>query len=600
MSQGFLGEQLGSFRLEQVLGTGAMGVVFRATQETTGRRAAVKIVQGEIAENTKLLDRFIREAEIIKQFRHPNIVRWLATGRFKGTYYFAMEYVEGDTLEKLLQDRGQLPWREAVDLAIQICEALQYAHQQGVVHRDLKPSNLMVTRDGKIKLTDFGIAKDLDRTALTAPGRTLGTAAYMAPEQIRGTPAVSHKTDLYAFGAVLYQMLVGLPPFTGASAVVLMHQHINESPPRPSAKIHEIPKALDDLVVALMAKNPTDRPWDADAACMVLTELRDKDARKESVAMVWPVADSPNADPPRAGAATSTGSNPTPARKRTKTAGRSTAGRAEGGSRIAGALSGVSLETIGLVLALFVVGGLMAYWVWPPSAAYLHRHAVALMESPQRSDWLIAMRDYIEPLDRRFPDHPYREETRAWRDQIALDEAEGRAKLLASPVQTRFSEPNTEGERQFVAFNALASKAEAEGDELTAQRCWSEMSATVNADDPEDRKWFLLANKRANDLAVRIQERRAFVEGQLRKAATAYRMGRTNDAMTIQAMLQERYSHYTDLADLFGPAPQAAEEHSEPEPQPEPETESEPQPEPESESTTEAPAPPSQSDGEVP
>lgn len=596
MSQGFLGEQLGSFRLEQVLGTGAMGVVFRATQETTGRRAAVKIVQGEIAENTRLLDRFIREAEIIKQFRHPNIVRWLATGRFKGTYYFAMEYVEGDTLEKLLQDRGQLPWREAVDLAVQICEALQYAHQQGVVHRDLKPSNLMVTRDGKIKLTDFGIAKDLDRTALTAPGRTLGTAAYMAPEQIRGTPAVSHKTDLYAFGAVLYQMLVGLPPFTGASAVVLMHQHINESPPRPSAKIHEIPKALDDLVVALMAKNPTDRPWDADAACMVLTELRDKDARKESVAMVWPVADAPGGDPPRAGAAADPASNnATTARKRTKSGGRSKSARKEEGSGLVGALSGIGMETIGLVLALFVVGGMIAYWVWPPSAAYLHRHAVPLMESPQRSDWLIAMRDYIEPLDRRFPDHPYREETQAWRDQIALDEAEGRAKLLASPVQTRFSEPNTEGERQFIAFNALASKAEAEGDELTAQRCWAEMSATVNADDPDERKWFLLANKRANDLAVRIQERRAFVEAQLRKAAAAYRMGRTNDAMTIQAMLQERYSHFTDLADLFGSVPQAAEDH-EPKSEPEPETEAKPEPE----ATTETPAPPSQSDDAVP
>lgn len=548
MSQGLLGEQLGSFRLESILGTGAMGVVFKATQETTGRRAAVKIVQGEIAENTKLLERFIREAEIIKQFRHPNIVRWLATGRFRGTYYFAMEFVDGVTLEKLLQDRGELPWREAVNLAIQICEALQYAHQQGVVHRDLKPSNLMITRDGRVKLTDFGIAKDLDRTALTAPGRTLGTAAYMAPEQIRGTPAVSHKTDLYAFGAVLYQMLTGSPPFTGTTAVLLMHQHINEPPPRPSAKIHEIPKALDDLVIALMAKDPANRPWDADAAGMILTELRDKDARKESVAMVWPVGDAQGGDPPRASASASASASigSTAARKRTKTS-----GPAEGGSRIARALSAVSGETIGLLLALVAVGGLIAYWVWPPGAAYLRDHAAPLMESPQRSDWLIALRDYIEPLDRRFPDHPYHDETNAWRDKIALSEAEGRAKILASPVRISSSEPNTEGERQFVAFNTLASRAEAEGDELTAQRAWAQMSATVNAADPDDRKWFLLASKRADDLARRIQERRAFVEGQFRKAAAAYRMGKTNEAIAIQTMLHERYAHFTDLADLF-------------------------------------------------
>lgn len=573
MSQGFIGEQLGSFRLEEILGTGAMGVVFKATQETTQRRAAVKIVQGEIAENTRLLERFIREAEIIKQFRHPNIVRWLATGRFKGTYYFAMEYVEGDTLEKLLQNRGQLPWREAVDLTIQICDALQYAHQQGIVHRDLKPSNLMITRDGRVKLTDFGIAKDLDRTALTAPGRTLGTAAYMAPEQIRGTPAVSHKTDLYALGAVLYQMLAGPPPFTGASAVVLMHQHINEPPPRPSAKIHEIPKALDDLVVKLMAKDPTERPWDADAACAILTELRDKAARNESVAMVWPTADSPNGDPPRADAPDPTGlgfaTTSQPKRKRKKSGNKTAASQG-------GLFSNVSKETVGLVLALIAVGALMAYWVWPPSASYLYKRAVPLMESTSRADWLIAMREYIEPLDRRFPNHPHREQTQAWRDQIALDEAEGRAKLLASPVKTRFSEPQNNGERQFVAFQALAAKAEAEKDQLTALRVWREMGATLNADDPDDRKWLLLAGKRVTDLTTQIQERRAFVENQLRRAATAYRMGRTGDAMAIQAMLRERYADYADLADLFGSIQDAEEREAEakPEAAPDPEAKS--------------------------
>ena len=190
----------------------------------------------------KVFERFEREAEILKQFRHPNIVRWLAWGRFKGTSYFAMEYVEGVTLERVIQERGELPWREVVDLGIQLCDALHYAHEKSVVHRDLKPSNLMITADGKLKLTDFGIAKDLDRTTqLTAPGRTLGTAAYMAPEQIRGTPAVSHKTDLYALGVLFYQMLTGKPPFEGASAVVLMHCHLNEPPPRPSARCRRSP-----------------------------------------------------------------------------------------------------------------------------------------------------------------------------------------------------------------------------------------------------------------------------------------------------------------------------------------------------------------------
>ncbi len=266
------GEKLGSFRIESVLGAGAMGVVYRGTNETTGRAAAVKVISGEVSQQSKVYERFRREAEILQQFRHPNIVRFLAVGRFRGTSYIAMEFVPGVTLEKTLQDRERLPWREVVELGIQICDALHYAHERGVVHRDLKPSNLMVTNDGKIKLTDFGIAKDLDKTALTATGRTLGTAAYMAPEQIRGTPAVSHKTDLYALGIVLYQMLVGKPAFEGSSPVVLMHCHLNEPPPRPSSKIAEIPKALDELILSLMAKSPTDRPWDAAAVSATLDD----------------------------------------------------------------------------------------------------------------------------------------------------------------------------------------------------------------------------------------------------------------------------------------------------------------------------------------
>lgn len=550
-TQGFLGEQLGSFRLESVLGSGAMGIVFKATHEATGRKAAVKIVQGEVAENSKLLERFSREAEIVKQFRHPNIVRWLATGKYKGTYYFAMEYVEGTTLDKVLQDRDHLPWREVVELGIQICDALQYAHQQGVVHRDLKPSNLMVTPEGRIKLTDFGIAKDLDRTALTAPGRTLGTAAYMAPEQIRGTPAVSHKTDLYALGALLYQMLVGQPPFTGASAVVLMHCHINEPAPRPSAKVEEIPKALDDIVVSLMAKAPPDRPWDAEAVAVVLRELREKAEKNQTVAMVWPEAGTAAANPTRAGMKVEPKKKP--AAKGKKKGKSSGAVRALAGDDEPGFFTRERLEIGGLVAGLLLVGGLIAYWLWPPGQEYLYRHALPLMESSRRSDWVEAIREYVDPLDSRFPEHPYREQTRAWRDKLALDDAEGRARLLASPTPTPFSQPQTNGERQFALYHGMAAKAEADGDEAGAERYWREMAGVVSQDDPEDRRWHLLATKRADDLAARVRDRRAFVEEQFRRAVAALQAGRPKEALQIQAMLREKYGRFTDVADLFQP-----------------------------------------------
>jgi serine/threonine protein kinase len=229
-----IGEKLGSFRIKETLGAGAMGAVYLAVHEPTGKVAALKIIGSDAAQKNNTSRRFERENDILKQFDHPNIVRWLGVGRYQGTSYLAMEYIQGVTLEQLLAERGALAWREVVELAIQICSALHYAHQRGVVHRDIKPSNLMITPQGRVKLTDFGIAKDLDATGLTATGRTLGTAAYMAPEQIRGTPAVSHKTDLYALGVVLYQMLTGRPPFQAASPLdtILLVLDRDPVPPR--------------------------------------------------------------------------------------------------------------------------------------------------------------------------------------------------------------------------------------------------------------------------------------------------------------------------------------------------------------------------------
>ena len=183
-----IGEKLGSFRIESILGTGAMGVVYRAVNEANGRVAAVKVISGESSQKGKAYERFRREAEILQQLRHPNIVRFLAFGRYKGTSYFAMEFVDGVTLDEILRDRGALPWLEVVDLAVQICDALHYAHEHGVVHRDLKPSNLMVSGKGQVKLTDFGIAKDLDATALTATGRTLGRPPTWPPSRSAGPP----------------------------------------------------------------------------------------------------------------------------------------------------------------------------------------------------------------------------------------------------------------------------------------------------------------------------------------------------------------------------------------------------------------------------
>jgi predicted Ser/Thr protein kinase len=567
-TQGLIGERLGSFRIDSILGSGAMGVVYRGTNEKSGREAAVKVVNGDYSPGGKIRDRFEREAEILQQFRHPNIVRFLAVGRFRGTSYIAMEYVQGDTLEKIIVERDHLPWREVVDLAIQMCAALHYAHEHGIVHRDLKPSNLMVTTDGNIKLTDFGIAKDLDATALTATGRTLGTAAYMSPEQIRGTPAVSHKTDLYALGILLYQMLVGKAPFEGSTPVVLMHCHLNEPPPRPSAKISEIPKKLDELVVSLMAKSPTDRPWDAAAVGVKLTELRDRAERGDSIAMVWPSPGGDSARPsPAAGASAALGSAAAPEKSRKKsrksgatggTARSAIGGRTGSDSDLRYSwLNRSTIEITLLTLALLAIGGFIAYWVWPPSADYLFKQAEVLMASSRRADRFTARDEYIKELDRRFPTSPYREQTRKWLDQILLEDAENRAKVLASGAKTSFSEPANDAERKFVIAHELALVASELKDDLTAIRQWQEFARQVNPDDFDERQWHLLALHRANQLENAIKDRRQYIEKQIELANIADRTGRHDEALMIKSKLVEQFSRFTDLVDIFGSAPPA-------------------------------------------
>ena len=562
-----IGEKLRSYRLDSVLGSGAMGVVYLATDEKRGHPAAVKVVHNELAQGPNVQSRFIREAEILRHFSHPGIVRFLGGGKFRGTLYIAMEFIQGSTLEKILEERGAIPWREAATLAVQICNALHYAHEHGVIHRDLKPSNLMITEDGKVKLTDFGIAKDLDKTALTAPGRTLGTAAYMAPEQIRGTPPVSHKTDLYSLGVVLYQMLTGRPPFEGSTAVVLMHCHMNEEPPRPSDKVHEIPKALDNLVVSLMAKVPSDRPWDAAAVEHILTELLDKAERGESIAMVWPSSGSSAAKPPRGGVPSggiqgdSFGTE-RPKRKARKASLFSTLASSAFSTRSRNAPSDLEsrwpsrglLEIAGLLLALLAVGGLIVYLVWPASQETLYRKAEALMASTRRADWLTAREEYLEPLERRFPDNPYREQIRAWRDKILLEDAERRWKILTAGVKP-FSEPSNDAERQVVITTTLATEASGRRDDLVAVQQWRELAKLLKPDDPEERLWYLLASRRVEQLEAAIRNRRKYIEKQLQIADEAFRTGHPNQAISIRSKLVEQYTGYTDLADLFPATP---------------------------------------------
>ena len=545
-----IGQKLGSFRIEAKIGSGAMGAVYKAVQEPKNRPAAIKVITGEQSAKSKATERFKRESDILQQFRHPNIVRFLAVGRSQGTLYFAMEYVAGGTLEDLLEKRGALPWQEAVDLGIQLCDALHYAHEHGVVHRDLKPSNLMITEQGQLKLTDFGIAKDLDATALTATGRTLGTAAYMAPEQIRGAPEVSHKTDLYALGCVLYQMLTGEPPFVGKSAMVLMHNHLTAAAPRPSAKSPQVPRALDDLVVHLMAKEPPQRPWDAAAVRQVLVELRDKARAGKPILMVF---DTP-ARPARPGApATAPTAAPPPSdtigtRKSTRIGKAPRGGTGRGTAWLR--FEGPWIETALLVAALVALLGFAAYMLWPPGAPYIYAKAKALMASDKLSDWTEAEREYVSELERRFPKHPYQAEVRSWRDRIALEQARRRGVTLETSAVPAFREPKTEAEALYVKTADAARAYLKDGYDAEAEALWRGMAEALR-EQPENRGWLLLAQRRGDEVAKGMSARRKLAADLLDQADTAEKQGRTEVAVRIRRGVLERYGKFPHLKDLL-------------------------------------------------
>jgi serine/threonine-protein kinase len=314
---------------------------------------------------------------------------------------------------------------------------------------------------------------------------------------------------------------------------------------------------LDDMVVKLMAKAPADRPWDAAVVEHVFKDLRERAERGDAIDMVWPSLGSAAANPARAGVGAPA---PRPRKKTRKsgTLGGYSSGfatRDPGGGSGSFPLSRGTLEVAGLLAALLVIGGFIGYWLWPPSAQYLYRQAEALMASEKRSDRLTARDEYLDALDRRFPDHPYKEQTQKWRDRIWLEEAEGRAKTLSSPVKNPLTEPQNDAERKYVAYDSLAAKAAEAGNEVKAAMYWREMARLINAADPEERKWHLLAVKRADDLETKIRERRAHVIEMLERAEAAFQAGRPNEALAIRASLAETYGRFTELADLLGSPP---------------------------------------------
>src|SRR5215467_8857359 len=243
--------------IERKLGSGGMADVYLAEDQELGRRVALKLLDDRHSSDEQFVERFRREAQSAAGLNHPSIVSVFDRGHAEGTYYIAMEFLDGRTLKELLIRNGPTPIPIAIDYARQILGALSFAHRHGIVHRDIKPHNIIVRPDGRLKVTDFGIARS-GASQMTEAGSIVGTAQYLSPEQARGA-RVDPRSDIYSLGIVLYEMLTGHVPFTGDTAVEIAMKHLSEVPEPPSKLRPDVPHDLDAVVMRALAKDPEQR-----------------------------------------------------------------------------------------------------------------------------------------------------------------------------------------------------------------------------------------------------------------------------------------------------------------------------------------------------
>jgi eukaryotic-like serine/threonine-protein kinase len=279
---GIIGER---YELGRQLGAGGMARVYRAHDRLLDREVAVKVLSERYAADPAFVERFRREASAAAGLNHANIVSVYDRGETDGSYYIVMEYFEGPDLKQVIRQRGTLPPEEAVDAALQILAALAAAHRRDVIHRDIKPQNVMVGEDGRLKVTDFGIARAGADSAMTEAGAIIGTAQYLSPEQARGEE-VTTASDCYAVGIVLYEMLTGQVPFDGDRAVSVAMKQINDRPVRPRALNPEIPASLDAVVMRALKKRPAERYRTAQEFGRALLDVRKELAGAEPTEVI--------------------------------------------------------------------------------------------------------------------------------------------------------------------------------------------------------------------------------------------------------------------------------------------------------------------------
>ena len=512
---------IGPFEVGDRIGVGGMGIVYRATYTKNGAQVALKILSPELSETESLQRRFEREVSILKKLQHPHIVRYYGGGKFGTQRFYAMELVLGGSVEDLLKKQKKLPWEEALDITMQVAKALEHAHEAGVIHRDLKPANLLRTKDGTIKLTDFGIARDTTATALTAAGKTVGTYAYMAPEQIRGKPPVDKKTDLYALGCVLFEMISGETPFQSENQGEMLMMHLQEEPTRISSLVPECPMFVEELIFHLLEKDPQERPFDALDVQTKIDNVRRKITEQKSMAAEaleaatasTVIASAKDLDELRAAL------GKTKKKKKKKDT------------------SQFYERTwfLGLCLSLVVAGIGWTLWnAWWPSEDALLARAEQLMKSEFTLDHVRARDGQLKPLLERFPNGKHTD--RAQTLIVDVDKEETVNKMRAR-VKLR-QPPLNEAELQYLNAEQFLKF----GDRVTALRKYRSIVDLFQTKN-EFHVYVLLAQDEVDKIMAQGGDLTlaAFLNTRLQNAETSKTSGKLSEAEAIWTSIKTLY-----------------------------------------------------------
>ena len=245
----------GRYQVETRLGGGGMAIVYKAKDLILNRQVAVKVLRSQYGTDEDFVNRFRREAQAVASLSHPNVVGVYDVGQEGDTHYMVMEYVEGPTLKEMIVQRGALPVEEAIRIAQQICDALDHAHQNQIIHRDIKPHNILIGKNGRVKVTDFGIARAVTSATITHTNAMLGSVHYFSPEQARGG-ITGEKSDIYSLGIVLYEMVTGELPFSGDSPISVALKHLQEPLPEPRQIRPDIPQSVENIILKALVKDP--------------------------------------------------------------------------------------------------------------------------------------------------------------------------------------------------------------------------------------------------------------------------------------------------------------------------------------------------------